>query len=131
MLTTVSTPASRACSTAQPASSSISRWRWESKSVMGSDDGRRGRGGQGVAQRREAQAGRQPVQYHVEAAGLRLVLGELPGRLFLDQTVEAPHVLPYGLDGGRDRDGVVVRAGGAHHLSLIHISEPTRLGMNS
>src|SRR5665647_1662114 len=41
-------------------------------------------------QRHEAQAGRQPVQHHVEAAGLRLVLGELPGRLFLDQTVEAP-----------------------------------------
>ena len=42
MLTTVSTPASRASTTARPGSSSISRWQWVSISVMGSDG--RGRG---------------------------------------------------------------------------------------
>ena len=63
----------------------------------------------------EAQAGRQSVQHSVQAAGLRLVFRELPRRLFFDQPVEAPHVLPDGLEGGRDLDGVEPGGGAVHH----------------
>src|SRR5665647_1465080 len=50
----------------------------------------RRRGDDGVhGQCDEAQPGRQAVQHRVEAAGLRLVLGQLPRRLFFDQAVEA------------------------------------------
>ena len=76
---------------------------------------RRARHDRVQGQRDEAQAGRQAVQHRVEAARLRLVLGQLPGRLLLDQTVEAAHELPHRLERRRDLHGVQVRRTGGHH----------------
>src|SRR5665647_1715287 len=139
MLTTVSTPASRACSTAQPASSSISRWQWESMSVMGSDDGRRGRGGQGVAQLRRhgatASAAGLDTREERRAHDHRSGREAGPGRLLEQQVGGAMRLAEAAQDlfGGARDDRVddqrhEAQAGRqpVQYLSLIHISEPTR-----
>ena len=70
-------------------------------------------------QRHQAQAGGQPVEDRVQAGGLRLVLGELPRRLLLDELVEAPHELPDRVEGGRDVEvGVLLRRPRHHRLAL-------------
>ncbi len=70
-------------------------------------------------QRHQAQAGGQTIEDRVQPAGQRLVLGELPRRLLLDQPVEAPHELPDRVEGGRDAEvGVLLRRLRDHRLAL-------------
>ena len=74
------------CALAQMAQD-LGRRRW--------DDRREGDGD-------EAQAGGEGVEHGIEPRRLRLVLGELPGRLLFDQTVEPAHEVPDALERGRD-----------------------------